>query len=72
MVTTNVVKVLDLVDANDPVLTGERLLDDVQDRSLLRKANPTNSILSLTGREQALVVVVGHLVPVDGESQGQQ
>jgi len=62
MVSTDIVKVLDLVNSNDPVLAGECFFYCVEDGSNIRKLNTTNTILSLSNREEAVVVVVGHFV----------
>lgn len=64
MVTADIVEILDLVDADDPVLAGEGLLHRVKNRSLVRETNSTDSISNLTRWEQAVVIVVGHLVPM--------
>lgn len=65
MVSAEVVKVLDLVDTDDPVLTGKGLLDRVKDGTLGGETDTTNSVGSLSRREQGTEVVVGHLVPVN-------
>ena len=62
VLTTKVVEILDLVDPDDPVLTGERLLDSGELGALSRQLNTTDTILGLPGREEGVVVVVGHLV----------
>lgn len=63
VVTANVVKVLDLVDSDDPVLASESLLDGVEDRSSIRQSHAADAILRLSGGEEGVVVVVRHLVP---------
>jgi len=57
-----VIEVLDLINPNDPVLRRKRLLDGAKLRALRRETTPTYTVLSLTGREKAVVVVVRHLV----------
>lgn len=65
MITADIIKVLDLVDSNDPVLAGECLLDRVQDRADVRKPGTADAICGLPGWEEAVVIVVGHLVPAE-------
>lgn len=63
VVSAKVVQVLDLVETDDPVLTGERLLEGVELRALCRQSRTTNPVNGLTRWEERLVVVVGHFVP---------
>lgn len=63
VVTAHVVKVLDLVDADDPVLAGEGLLHRVEDGALVRQPDTTHAISNLASGEQVGIVVVRHLVP---------
>lgn len=63
MVATNVVEVLHLVNPDDPVLAGEGFLESAEFGSLRGQTDTTNAILGLTGREEAVEVVVGHFVP---------
>jgi hypothetical protein len=66
VVTAEVVQVLDLVETNNPVLTSEGLLQRVELGTLRGELGATNPVDRLARREEALVVVVGHLVPVVG------
>ena len=63
MVATKVVKILDLVDPDDPVLAGKGLLDGAELGALCGKTRATDTVLGLSGGEQRVVVVVRHLVP---------
>jgi hypothetical protein len=63
MVTVNVVKILDLVDTDNPILTGKSLLQSVESRSLRRHSGVSNTINGSSRGEHASVVVVRHLVP---------
>lgn len=65
VVTVKVVKVLDLVDPDDPVLTGKGLLHSRQLGSFGGKSHTTDTVDGLALLEEGVVVVVGHLVPVD-------
>lgn len=65
MITTKVIQILHLVETNDPVLTSESLFQCVELGAFLGKFCATNTIHGLTSREERLVVVVTHLVPVD-------
>lgn len=64
VVTTKVVKVLDLEDTDDPVLTGEGLLEGVELGAFSREFNSTDTVNGLTSGEERLVVVVRHFVPM--------
>ena len=57
-----VVGLLDLVDTDDPVLTGEGLLNSAELGALGGQLGATDAVLSLAGGEERVVVVVGHLV----------
>lgn len=57
-----VVVVLDLVNSNDPVLTGKCLLERVQLRAGSRQTRATDAVSGLASWEQRVVVVVAHLV----------
>lgn len=63
VITSKVVRLLDLVDPNDPVLARERLFNRAELRSLSRESRSTDTVGCLSGREERVVVVVGHLVP---------
>jgi hypothetical protein len=63
VVTTKVVRLLDLVDSDDPVLAGEGLLDSAELRAFGRQSRSTNTVLRLSSREERVVIVVRHLVP---------
>jgi len=65
VITVKIVKILDLVDPDDPVLTGKGLLHRRQLGSFGRKSHATNTVDGLALLEEGVVVVVGHLVPVD-------
>lgn len=58
VVTTKVIKILDLVNSDDPVLTGKGLLNGAELRTLGRQTRVTDAVLCLTRREQRIVVVV--------------
>ena len=58
MVTAEVVKILHLVDADDPVLAGEGLFERVEDGALLRKTRASDTVVGLAGREERVVVVI--------------
>lgn len=63
VISPNVIEILDLVNSDDPVFTGECFLQSVQNRAFFWKSDATNTVRSLTGREKVLVVVIRHLVP---------
>ncbi len=63
VITTEIVKVLDLVNSYDPILTGKGLLNSAKFGTFARQPRTTNSVLGLPGREERVVVVVRHLVP---------
>lgn len=65
MTSPKVVQRFDLVKSNDPVFRGECLLDIVQFWSFSGHPRTTNAILGLSGREEGVVAIVRHLVPVD-------
>ena len=65
VVTVKVVKILDLVDPDDPVFTGKGLLHRRQLGSFGGESHTTDTVDGLTLLEEGVVVVVGHLVPVD-------
>lgn len=58
MVSSNIVKILDLVDSDDPIFTGKSLLKSVEDWALVRETHATNTVSGLARREQRVVVVV--------------
>lgn len=58
MITTNVIKVFDLVDTNDPVLAGISLLDGIDNRSLVWNSDLSDSISGLSRRKQRGIVVI--------------
>ena len=64
MVATNVVKILHLVDSDNPILTRKGLLDCVQDWPNLGQADVADAVGCLALREEVVVVVIGHFVPV--------
>lgn len=63
MVSAEVVQVLDLVNANDPVFTGKSFLDRVKDGALGGNTGTADSVGRLSWGEEAGEVVVRHLVP---------
>jgi len=65
VITAKVVKILDLVKTNDPVLTCESFLQGVKLGAFLGELGATNTIHGLTCWEETLIVVVRHLVPVE-------
>ena len=60
--SAQVVGLLDLVDADDPVLAGEGLLDGAELGANGGQLGAADAVLGLTGREERVVVVIGHLV----------
>jgi len=58
MISADIVEILDLVDADDPVLAGKRLLNNIKGGALVWQPNASNSIRGLPGREEVVVVVV--------------
>ena len=63
MISPNVIQILDLVDPNDPIFACESFLQRTELGSLRRQARSSNPVLSLSRREQRVVVVVRHLIP---------
>ena len=57
-----VVGLLDLVDADDPVLAGEGLLDGAELGADGGQLGAADAVLGLASGEEGVVVVVGHLV----------
>lgn len=68
MVTVKVVKILDLIDANNPVLTGESLVHSVDSVALGGDLDTSDSIMAMSVGEKGSEVVVRHLVPGGGVS----
>lgn len=64
MISSDVIQLFDLIYPNDPILTRERLLESVQLWILSRKSGPSNPILGLPRREEGVVVVIRHLIPI--------
>ena len=58
MISTDVVKVLDLVDSDDPVLAGESFVEGIERGAILRKLDASDSVQGLSGWEERIVVVV--------------
>lgn len=58
MIPTHVVKILDLIDPDDPVLASKGLLYSVQNGSDFWHLNTTDSVHGLSGREESVVIVV--------------
>ena len=63
MVPADIVKVLDLVDADNPILARERLVERAELGPLLRKPGAADAVLGLARGEERVVIVVGHFVP---------
>ena len=63
MVPADIVKVLDLIDADDPVLARECLVQCAELGPLLREPGAADTVLGLARGEERVVVVVGHFVP---------
>lgn len=63
VITSEVIKILDLEDTDNPVLTGESLLEGVELRTFRGQSDATNTVDSLTSGEERVVVVVRHFVP---------
>jgi hypothetical protein len=63
MVSAHIVEILDLVDADDPVLARVRLLQSAELGSIGREAGSAHAVLGLAGGEERVEVVVGHFVP---------
>jgi len=58
MISTNIVKILDLVDPDDPVLTGKGLVQSTELWTDGWKAGSANAVLGLTGWEESVEIVV--------------
>jgi len=58
MISADIVKVLDFVDSDDPVLAGEGLLNCVESGTHIWQLNASDSILGLPSWEERVVVVV--------------
>jgi hypothetical protein len=58
VVSADIVKILDLVNSDDPVLARESLFHGVKNGPYFWQLDATDSILSLSGREERIVVVV--------------
>ncbi len=58
VVSADVVKVLNLVKSDDPVLAGEGFLQCSQLRTFSWQLRAANSVLRLACREQGIIVVV--------------
>jgi hypothetical protein len=65
VISAYIIQVLDLVDSDDPVLTREGFLDGIEDGADIWKLNASDTILRLSCGEERVVVVVGHLVPIE-------
>ena len=63
MVSAEVIEILHLEDADDPVLAREGLLERVERRRFGGEARAADAVSGLAGGEHGLVVVVGHFVP---------
>lgn len=63
VVTAKVVEILHLVDPDNPVLTGERLLHGRELGAIGRQSHATDTVDRLALLEEGVVVVVGHFVP---------
>jgi hypothetical protein len=57
-----VIRLLHLVDADDPVLAGESLLDGAELGALGGQLGAADAVLSLARGKEGVIVVVGHLV----------
>lgn len=64
MVSAEVIEILDLVNADDPVFAGESLLEAVENGALVWQPGASDAVHGLTRREQGVVVVIRQLVPV--------
>ena len=58
MVPANVIKILDFVDPNNPILACESFLKCVELRTLGWKTASPNTILGLAGWEEGVVIIV--------------
>lgn len=63
VVSAHIVQVFDLVDSDNPVFARESLLQRRKLGSLRGHFGASDSVLGLAGREEGIVIVVGHLVP---------
>jgi hypothetical protein len=63
MVTTYIVEVLDFVDPDNPVFACVGFFECAELWSFGWKARPSHPVLCLSGREEEVEIVVGHLVP---------
>lgn len=64
MIPTNIVQILDLVDTDDPILTGEGLFKGIELRTFDWEPRATHTILGLAMREEVVVVIVRHFIPM--------
>lgn len=58
MISADIVKIFDLINADDPVLARESFFDGVENGSDFRQLHATDSVLSLSRRKERVVVVV--------------
>lgn len=63
MISTDIVQVLDLVDADDPILAREGFFECIELGAFGGETRATDAILGLAGREETVVVVIRHFVP---------
>lgn len=63
MITANVVKILDLVNTDEPILTGEGFLQYIECGACIGHFNTPDSINDLSRGVRLVEVVVRHLVP---------
>jgi hypothetical protein len=58
VVSADIIKILDLVNSDNPVLARESLFHSIEDGPYFWQLDTTDSILSLSGWEERVVVVV--------------
>lgn len=64
VIPTEVVKIFDLVNPNDPVFTSECFLKRIKLRAIYRQPNSTNAVNWLCTVEKIVVVMVAQLIPI--------
>ena len=70
MIPPHIIQILHLVNADDPVLASEGLLEGVELGPFGRHARAADAVLGLARREEGVVAVVGHFVPAGLVSEG--
>ena len=63
MVPPDIIKILDLVYSDNPVFACKGFLKGVELWAMSGEAGAADAILGLPGGEEAVEIVIGHLVP---------